>query len=361
MSRLLFRPLIRSTVRKASRQNLETFLDALREKEADPSSWSLRGLHKLADELNLGTSGFRALGRELDDLRGADQSRSSFTSRYEDFVDGRLDDLSDHLGVKVTSHETAEHSWLAHISRSKGYGDWRHWFREDDIDYFRPRFGSYMDHFAYTDWELAVSPTIDPASSSDYIRGKLAGRASQVQARYGDKWSVEAVKGDRDVRSMIEMAEDGDPVSAQRLALLHQAGHRVEPDPLAARRWARHGAIQGHAPSMRLLADLLDSEVPADHEAAATWRRDAAEFAQPLTSGSGQEEDIGNSQAAAELRRAQRRIRQLEGELAAVRDSARYRVGDVLVDGFTGPPRDLLRLPSRLRAIYRSRRSARPR
>ncbi len=355
VSRLLFRPLIRSAVRKSSPQNLEKFLDALREKEADPSSWSLHGLHELADELNLGSSGFRSLVRTLDDLTETDRNRSYFTSRYEAFVDGDLDELSDYVGVRVVNRAAAEDSWLAHITRSKGYGDWRHWFREDDIDYFRPLFGAYMDHFAYTDWELAPEPAVDPDSSSDYIKRKLAERAPQVQARYGAKWSVESVKDDREVRSMLEMAEDGDPVSAQRLALLLRAGHRVELDPVAAQRWARHGAIQGHAPSMLLLADLLEDGPSPDAEAAVRWRSDAAVFAEAASPKKGAAKP-GKSPADAQLRKARRRIRQLEREMADLRDSARYQVGDVIVDSFTGPRRDLLRLPSRLRAIYRSRR-----
>ena len=147
-------PLIRSAVRRSGPENLERFLDAIREKEADPSSRSLQRLYRLAGELGLGSSGYRGFIRTLDKTVQIDNQASYSRSRYEDFVDGHLDGLSDYLGVRVTNHEAADDSWLSHITRSKGYGDWRHWFRDDDVEFFRPLLGGYMDHFEYSDWEL---------------------------------------------------------------------------------------------------------------------------------------------------------------------------------------------------------------
>lgn len=355
VSRLLFRPLIRRAVRDAEAANLQRFLDALREKEADPASWSLRALHELADELGLGSSSFGPFVTTLDDTVHADQQGAYFASRYEDFVDGKLGDLSAYLGRDVVNREAGEDSWLSHIIRSKGWGDWRHWFTADDLEFFRPRFERYMDHFGYTDWSLAIDPVIDPAKSSEFISRKLEERKPQVEARYVNKWSVRSVTDTREVESLTEMAEDGDPVSAQRLALLHLAGQVVEADPAAAVRWARHGAIQGHTPSMRLLADLLDDGADGDPDpyAASRWRADANALAAAATPQAPRPPRRGSNR---KLRAANRRIRQLEKELATVKGSVRYGVGSALVAAATNPWRDLPTLPKRLWALYRSAR-----
>jgi hypothetical protein len=355
VSRLLFRPLIRRAVRDAEAANLQRFLDALREKEADPASWSLRALHELADELGLGSSSFGPFVTTLDDTVHADQQGAYFTSRYEDFVDGKLGDLSAYLGRDVVNREAGEDSWLSHIIRSKGWGDWRHWFTADDLEFFRPRFERYMDHFGYTDWSLAIDPVIDPAKSSEFISRKLEERKPQVEARYVNKWSVRSVTDAREVESLTEMAEDGDAVSAQRLALLHRAGQVVEADPTSAVRWARHGAIQGHTPSMRLLADLLDDGADGDPDphAASRWRADANALAAAATPQATRPPRRGSNR---KLRAANRRIRQLEEELAKVKGSVRYGVGSALVAAATNPRRDLPTLPKRLWALYRSAR-----
>ena len=351
VSRLLFRPLIRRTVRNAEAANLQRFLRALRDKEADPASWSLRALHELADELGLGSSSFGPFVTTLDDTIHADQQGAHFTSRYEDFVDGKLGDLSAYLGRDVVNREAGEDSWLSHIIRSKGWGDWRHWFTADDLEFFRPRFERYMDHFGYTDWSLATDPVIDPAKSSDFISRKLEERKPQVEARYVNKWSVESVCDAREVESLTEMAQDGDPVSAQRLALLHRAGQVVEADPVAAVRWARHGAIQGHTPSMRLLADLLDegADGDPDPDGASRWRADASALAAAATPQVPPPPPRGPNR---KLRAANRRIRQLEEELATVKGSVRYGVGSALVAAAANPRRDLPTLPKRLWRIY---------
>lgn len=355
VSRLLFRPLIRRAVRDAAVVDLQRFLGALRDKEADPASWSLRALHELADGLGLGSSSFGSFVATLDDTVHADQRGVYFTSRYEEFVDGKLGDLSAYLGRDVVNREAGRDSWLSHITRSKGWGDWRHWFTADDVAFFRPRFERYMDHFGYTDWSLASDPAIDPATSSGFIARKLEERRPQVEARYVTKWSVASVCDAREVESLTEMAEDGDAVSAQRLALLYRAGRVVDADPAAAVRWARHGAIQGHTPSMRLLADLVGEGAAGDPDpdGASRWRADASALAAAATPQAPRPPRRGSNRR---LRAANRRIRQLEQELAAVKGSVRYGVGSALVAAAANPRRDLPALPRRLWALYRSAR-----
>ncbi len=361
VSRLLFMPLIRKAVRKVGKDELDRFLDAIRKKEADPSSWSVRDLYQLAGDIGLGSAGFGSFNRGLKDIVDIDTSESYFVNRYEDFVDGRLEPLSDYLGVEVVNREAGEGSWLSHITRSKGYGDWRHWFLPADVEYFRPMFRQFMGHFGYTDWDLADTQSLDPDAGSAHIERKLAERAAQVKARYGTpKWTVKSVTNDSDVHALVDMADDGDPVSAQRLALLYQAGHLVHRDAAQARRWARHGAIRGHQPSMLLLADLLGdagSDADSTDESAGFWRKAAEAEASVHKAGKGGDPVTAVSDARKfQLRAARRRVRQLEKEVEKVRSSTRYQVGDLLVNAASNP-RDVLRVPSRLLELYRNRDS----
>jgi hypothetical protein len=260
VSRLLFRPLIRSSVRSTSPERLERFLTALRDKERDPASWSVLGLHRLADELEISRSGFETIGRSQQRIVGLDRRGAFHVSRYEDFVDGRLDGLADHLGLELARQDAADGSWLGHIARAKGRGEWSDWLRPEDVDFFRPIFEPYMTHFGYGDgWDLAADPQIDPGTCSRYVERKLAGRRQQVQERYAEPWSTSSVREPEQVARLRDMADDGDAISCHRLALVLRAGGPVPADPAGALHWAEHGALQGHVPSMRLLGELLDA------------------------------------------------------------------------------------------------------
>ncbi|NCC52646.1 MAG: hypothetical protein EOM20_15705 [Spartobacteria bacterium] len=97
-----------------------------------------------------------------------------FVLSYEDFVDGRLDALQAYLGVPLTGRAEVDpvHD---HVVRSKRYGDWRHWFTPEDVDYFRPVFESYLERYQYAhDWTLSEQPEIRPEHCSGYVRRTVA-------------------------------------------------------------------------------------------------------------------------------------------------------------------------------------------
>lgn len=89
--------------------------------------------------------------------------------RYEDFIDGRLEALEAYLGLSLTgtAQVDAIHS---HVPRTKGYGNWRHWLTEADVDFLKPFFQDYMSHFDYLDdWTLDPCPRIDPEHCTQYV------------------------------------------------------------------------------------------------------------------------------------------------------------------------------------------------
>lgn len=275
VSHLLFRPLTRGSATGVPPGTVERFLAALREKERDPRSRSVVALHRLGDELGVGSSAFgnqRRLMRRMAELESAQRMQPV---RYETFVDGRLDDLSAYLELEVTPTRTDPDSWLGHIPRSMGHGDWRNWFLAEDVAYFRPRFRSFMERYAYDDdWELAPIPRIDPETSSAHVERRLVERRAQVHGRsLAGRGTAGPVAGAAGVAFLRGRAEDGDVVSAYRLAEVLLRGGPVAPDPTEARHWAYRASIQGHAPAMELLSRMLrrGEGGPRDPAGARRW------------------------------------------------------------------------------------------
>ena len=56
--------------------------------------------------------------------------------------------------------------------RKKAYGDWRHWYTEEDVALFKQAYLPYMAAVGYDcdDWELSPEPVIEPEFSSLYMR-----------------------------------------------------------------------------------------------------------------------------------------------------------------------------------------------
>ena len=94
-------------------------------------------------------------------------------THYEDYVDGRFDELSDHLGLRLEPGTVR--ATERRVARRRGHGDWRHWFNRTDVTVFRPITAKWLRRFGYDpdDWGLAENPVIDPETSLDYVRGLL--------------------------------------------------------------------------------------------------------------------------------------------------------------------------------------------
>jgi hypothetical protein len=89
--------------------------------------------------------------------------------RYEALVAGPLPELERYLEVELagTARVDPEHG---HVPRTRGSGDWRHWFTPDDVAWFEPVLAGYMRHYGYpADWGLADSPVIRPEHCTEYV------------------------------------------------------------------------------------------------------------------------------------------------------------------------------------------------
>lgn len=334
ISRLLFFPLIRGAALRADEGAADRFVEALRAKEEDPDSLSVVDLHELAGELGLRRGTWQGLVDALE-LTNAQIDRHDFhVVAYEDFVEGRLDDLSDHLGMTITNPAATGSAWLSHIPRSMSHGEWRNWFTKEDVDFFAELFAEYMRRHGYDPSEQPHDePRVDPATSSEYVEEKLASRREQISSRRTAGGAGQSLDGEELVL-LSEMADDGDSVAGYRAARALSDGTVGRPEGVpSALELARGAARRGHLDAMGLTARLLrevqdDGSARAREMEARFWDREADLGGVVLP------EAAGASTGADRLRRRLKRAREERDALAS---STRYRAGSLLADLARGP------------------------
>jgi hypothetical protein len=97
-----------------------------------------------------------------------------FIFKYEDMIDRNYGVLHEYLGFEIQDEaEIPQATGKAKVARKKTYGDWRHWFTEEDIELFKPAYLPYMEVIGYdcNDWTLSPNPVIEPEYSSLYMKG----------------------------------------------------------------------------------------------------------------------------------------------------------------------------------------------
>lgn len=151
-------------------------LKLLRQKEKDPDSVSMV---KLFNSIRFGpNSNFEInvnnrmllLNRFID---FHDSNRDFFLLRYEDFIDGNLGDLEDYLGFKLVGSSDVGAN-LRRVVRTKGYGNWKNWFTDEDVNKFRPIFEVFMNRYGYLDdWKTNLVKKIDPEHCTVYALRNL--------------------------------------------------------------------------------------------------------------------------------------------------------------------------------------------
>ncbi|MCA0901401.1 sulfotransferase family 2 domain-containing protein [Microbulbifer agarilyticus] len=91
--------------------------------------------------------------------------------RYEDLIDGQLDDLEKYLGFPV-KRDVGVSEAHKRVVRSKSYGNWRRWFTADDVGYLKPAFYKYLQFAGYDseDWRLDLVTALPEREGSEYMR-----------------------------------------------------------------------------------------------------------------------------------------------------------------------------------------------
>ncbi|MDH3707223.1 MAG: sulfotransferase [Acidimicrobiia bacterium] len=154
---------------------IDAYVDLLRRKEQDPGGvpflrlthayWRLTGKDML--------SALARSTQRVNDVLGrfADQFH---VIQYEDLVRGETDELARHLGLELDEVSDVGPE-LQRVVRTKGSGDWQHWFTDKDLLWLRPMVSSTLRRLDYPrDWVLADEPVIDPEHCSRYVERLVA-------------------------------------------------------------------------------------------------------------------------------------------------------------------------------------------
>lgn len=170
VSRMLYQS--RDFFRSAEKHESVKLSGLVRAKEMEPSSKSVIAIYKeMGEIMNKDFSAHvaaQAAILAIEILTMA--SNEFFLMHYENLVRGEWDRLEGYLGFSVP--RTAEVApRYARVKRTATYGEWRRWFTQEDVEYFRPilsdalRKGGYAD-----DWDLDNKRRIPASHGSDYVR-----------------------------------------------------------------------------------------------------------------------------------------------------------------------------------------------
>jgi len=112
-----------------------------------------------------------------------------FLFKYEDMVTGKFDEINRYLGFDLKSEaEVPKGTGKDKVIRKKAFGDWRHWFTEEDVALFKPAYLPYMEAVGYDcdDWIPAPDPVIEPQFSSVYVKNLADKGHSNILKRFYD-------------------------------------------------------------------------------------------------------------------------------------------------------------------------------
>lgn len=151
--------------------------DLVLKKEKKPSSVSIYSLWEniiRADKLKA-----KFINENYAVMNIVEKLRSDgwFIYKYEDFMDGKTEELSKYLGKDVQPVESLPGD-KKRVQRTATYGDWRKWFTKEDVEYFKPVFNELLAYFNYdiNDWKLEEQKTLPKEQGSVYMLNLFEGK-----------------------------------------------------------------------------------------------------------------------------------------------------------------------------------------
>lgn len=156
--------------------NPDEFAEAhkkVRAKEGKPDSMPFYRLH--SDDPRELTEHAAQQKAKLDELSAfLDRLRQEgwFIWHYEDLVDRRWSAVEDYLGIPLLGESDLRKNFR-HVARSQVHSDWRRWFNDADVEFYRPVFQDYLAAQGYDpgDWKLDYPSALPAAQGSDYMLG----------------------------------------------------------------------------------------------------------------------------------------------------------------------------------------------
>ena len=150
----------------APREKFDAALKMTQEKENNPASIPFHKLFEtLGDPYKFVTRQYDAILRQVGKIKD-----EWHILKYEDLVSENLAELNGYLGVEVSTNAKVPEK-LNRVVRSKKSGNWRDWFTEEDIAFYKPIIDKYLEFFNYdiNDWELNNLSQLPSEKGSEYM------------------------------------------------------------------------------------------------------------------------------------------------------------------------------------------------
>jgi hypothetical protein len=177
-----------------NRKQFEAYYDLILKKEQNPRAVPFIEICRYADHLKWPVSREHVINEErVRYSRMRDFVRSLgdewYLFKYEDMVSGNFADVNRYLGFELKSEaEVPKGTGKEKVVRKKAFGDWRHWFTEEDVALFKPAYLPYMEAIGYdvNDWAPASEPSIEPQFSSVYVKNLASKGHANIAKRFYD-------------------------------------------------------------------------------------------------------------------------------------------------------------------------------
>jgi hypothetical protein len=147
--------------------NYDICFAALRRKQLDPQGESAIGLYN-----QVASSVGRASVAVFDNLHMIQKEYidtfGSHLARYEDLLDGNWGPLEAYLNLNL-SQDAEVPTEYSRVVRSKGYGDWRNWLNEEDMEYVDSHWRASIEFMGYELEDVRPDAVISPETSVEYV------------------------------------------------------------------------------------------------------------------------------------------------------------------------------------------------
>lgn len=161
---------------------LEKWKKILIEKEENPSKYSFLRIFEKSNEI------FENKQRKWSDhlllmysefIKNA--PRDCYILKYEDFIQNKIIDLVNYLDFDIVNKVDEKEALIQRTKRSASHGNWKEYFTEEDVFYFRKSINHLLMEMGYFDWELQPKKKLDSSIYSEYV-DRLANMAiSDIQ------------------------------------------------------------------------------------------------------------------------------------------------------------------------------------
>jgi hypothetical protein len=138
-------------------------------KERSPKSLSICEMIEVFDKL-AGSHFLGFLNKKADYSRFlTSNNKRLFTIRYEDFIQGTLKALQDYCGFHLVLDRGVDE--FTRTTRSCSYNNWKKYFTDHDVVYFKEVLGELLEDMGYSDWQLEDVNTLNSKHCSEYLNG----------------------------------------------------------------------------------------------------------------------------------------------------------------------------------------------